>query len=107
MLMITRAHLDPNKPPKRIGRIRGVPVFELVTKGGLNLVICKNDGNGPRILGAAPHRALARYMAQQKDPDFQLEELSKSEDQSIIQAGMHLVPYFTALVSQMNMKMEE
>src|SRR4051812_34473304 len=106
-MLITKDQLDPKKPPRRIGRSKGVPVFEVVTLGGLNLIIAKNDGTGTKILGAAPHRALARYIAQQKDPDFMIEELSKSEDNEMAEAGRvgkHLIEYFSNLADSMSLK---
>ncbi len=105
-MIISKEQLDPKKPPRRIGRVKGVPVFEIFTKGGLSLVVMKNDGTGPKILGAAPHRALARHLAQIKEPEFFLEELSKSEEGNV-DAFKHLVPHWSEVTDKINLRMDE
>ncbi len=86
-----------SKPARRIGQLKGVPVMELITKGGLNIVAC----NGKPI-GCAPHRALARIIAQNNHPDLCIDELSKSEDESVdVSLFAHLVPVWTDITDKL------
>ncbi|WNM70335.1 hypothetical protein [Myxococcus phage Mx1] len=64
--------------PKKIGEIKGDPVFEVETKGGLYFVMTKSGGK-PRILGTGSHKATARHIAERDNPDLNISELSKSE----------------------------
>ena len=81
--------------PKRIGQIRGMPVMSMLTKGGLSIIVF----NG-KVIGAAPHRALARIIAQNANPDLCIDELSKSEevDPSLF---FHLLPTWTAITKKL------
>lgn len=68
---------------RRIGtRKSGEPVVEILLKGGLHLVTTLQDGK-PKTIGAGPHRAVARWMAEKNDPDIHIEELSKDEQVSL------------------------
>ena len=87
--------------PRKIGTSKGKPVFEILTKGGLAIVVYKGV-----ILGAAPHIAIAKFQARQKEPYIMWDELSKNgEEQFIVEAGRHLIPYLDDLVSEMNKRM--
>ena len=66
------------KEKKRIGTLKGEPVIEVLTQGGLWMVVCKKD-NKAQTLGTGPHRAVSRYIAQKLNPDMLLTELSKSD----------------------------
>lgn len=69
---------------KRIGTFKGSPVTEILLKGGLNLVAIMEKGK-PKIIGAGPHRAVARWLAQKAEPELEISEspLEKSESVSI------------------------
>ena len=67
---------------RRIGTCKGQPVVEILLKGGLHLVTTLQDGK-PKTIGAGPHRAVARWMAQKNEPECSIEELSKDEQVSI------------------------
>jgi hypothetical protein len=68
---------------RRIGTRRsGEPVVEILLKGGLHLVTTIEKGK-PKTIGAGPHRAVARWMAEKNDPDITIEELSKDEQVSL------------------------
>ena len=70
--------------PKRIGKTAdGDEIVEIVTKGGLNVVSAQRKGGKLEILGCGPHRALARYMAQQKLGSGAQMEFAKSEEHVI------------------------
>lgn len=85
--------------PKRIGHVKGVPVFECMTKGGFNLVIL--GGGMGKVLGAGPHRGMARMLAKQRETDFIMDELSKSEefDPKVFE---HLLPTWSEVVDRLN-----
>lgn len=70
--------------PKRIGKTKsGDDIVEVVTKGGLNLVVIAR-GSKYETIGVAPHRALSRFMAMQKLGDnLGSMELSKSESEVV------------------------
>ena len=61
--------------PRKIGTLRGKDVFGMVTKGGLNLV---SDSAG-KILGAGPHRAIAKNIAEKNEPSLTWTELNKGD----------------------------
>ena len=108
MLKISKEQIDDKKAPKMIGNMAGSPVFEIFTKGGLAMVIMKTETGQTKILGAAPHRAIARNMAVTNYPDFMMVELSKSEeDRYLISAAKDLMPYLNKLVGQLNNKLDE
>lgn len=68
---------------RRIGTTRdGEPVVEILLKGGLHLVTTLKDGK-PKTIGAGPHRAVARWMAEKNCEGIHIEELSKDEQVSI------------------------
>jgi hypothetical protein len=103
-MVISKEQLDRKKPPKKIGRLNGQEVWEIITKGGLAMVICKKTEGGTRILGAAPHRAIARSMASNNEPELVIEELSKSEELNV-NSYKHLVPYWQDITNRMNKKL--
>ena len=64
--------------PKKVGELNGTSIMELSTKGGLHLIV-KAQGSGFSTLGTGPHRAVARHIAEGKEPDIVWTELSKSD----------------------------
>lgn len=82
---------------KRIGNIKGSPVIELSTIGGLHLLVVARKGTF-ETLAAAPHRAVARFIAKKREPDLEITELSKSEevDPSSFE---HLLPKYEELTA--------
>jgi hypothetical protein len=64
----------------------GNPIVYIVSKGGLHAFFSKNKEGEIISLGAAPHRGIAKYLAEKKDKDikwddnFNKGELTKSED---------------------------
>lgn len=59
--------------PRKIGLLKGQPVMEARTKGGFHMV---TDAAGKPI-GAGPHRAIARIIAKNRNPDVQYFDLAK------------------------------
>jgi hypothetical protein len=85
---------------KQVGKTKeGRPVWHVKLKGGLHLMVSN------KILGAAPHRGIARHLASQFDPDVEWTELSKSDwlDPSTFQ---HLLPEYTRLTDQLRATQE-
>ena len=64
---------------KIIGKHKGNPVYELVTKGGLNMIVIQKSDGSAEFLGAAAHQAVSQYIAEGKYKDIEWTELSKSE----------------------------
>ena len=75
MPTVTEKHIASKK---RIGSLAGHPVVELMTSGGLYMVVTNKAGSLD-ILGTGPHRAVARYLAKKKEPKLEVTELSKSD----------------------------
>jgi hypothetical protein len=46
----------------------GDPIVYIASKGGLHALFCKNKEGNVESLAAAPHKAIALWMAEQKDP---------------------------------------
>jgi hypothetical protein len=63
---------------KKIGTLKGKAVIELATTGGFHMVVTSQNG-GVETLGTGPHRAVARYIAEQHEPEIVWSELSKSD----------------------------
>jgi len=63
---------------KKIGKIDENTVYEIGTKGGLHLVMAVRK-NKAETLGVGPHRAVARHIAQKREPTMVLTDLSKSD----------------------------
>lgn len=85
---------------KRIGTLRGKPVIEFVTKGGLHLVVSDKDGK-PEILGSGPHRCISRFIAEKREPDITFTELSKS-DWLDLPSIMSVYDKYVALTDELN-----
>ncbi len=67
------------KEKRKIGLWNGVPVLNLLTKGGFNVIASAKDGV-TKILGMAPFASLAKHIASMAFPDVEWEDsLSKSE----------------------------
>lgn len=62
----------------KVGQIGNAPVFEVITKGGWNMVIAARDGRFEPI-GAGPHRAVARHIAMKREPKIEFTEIKKSD----------------------------
>lgn len=65
------------KQKKVIGRSgSGDPILMVETTGGLFALFCKKD-DSVETLSTAPHRAIAMFMAEQKDPEIKWKDLDK------------------------------
>jgi hypothetical protein len=80
---------------KKVGKSHGNDVTHIKTVGGLHLVV----NHKGIVLGSGPHRAVARKIATQMEPDIQWTELSKS-DHVELSAYEHLLPEYQALTKQ-------
>ena len=85
---------------KEIGTLKGKPVIELVTTGGLHLIIAAKNGKF-ETLGTGPHRAIARYIAKKKESEIEFNEMAKSEEGEVtVLTFIHKLPEFFALTNQ-------
>ncbi len=85
---------------KIIGALKGAPVYLLVTKGGLNIVLVKNS-TGTKALSTAPHRAIAKASAREEEPEIEFNELTKSEEFDL-QSFKHILPEYKELTQRIN-----
>lgn len=84
---------------KKIGTLDGNPVIEVVTTGGFHMVVVAKSG-GVRTLGTGPHKVVARYIAEKRNPSIKLTELAKS-DWVPAETFQHLLPRYEALTDQL------
>lgn len=63
---------------KKVGNLKGKPVIELVTTGGLHLVVAAKNGSF-ETLGTGPHRAVARHIAMKRESEITWSELNKAD----------------------------
>ena len=77
-MIITEDQISEKKVAGKAGG--GSPVLYIVSKGGLHAFFTRKEG-AIESLGAAPHKAIAMWMAEKRDPDltWSKEFLSKSE----------------------------
>ena len=61
-----------------IGKLNGLPVSLVVTKGGLHLIFCSKNGR-QEALGTGPHAGIARWIAEKSQPGIMWTSLRKSE----------------------------
>jgi hypothetical protein len=80
---------------KTIGKLDGKPVRYVKTVGGLHLIA---DWKGT-VLGAAPHRAVARHIASKNASGIEWTELSKGEHIPV-ENFKHLLPEYEALTNE-------
>ncbi len=84
---------------KKIGKVGSNPVFEVLTSGGLWVHIL-GKGAGFDILSTGPHKAVARYIAEQKEPNLEWTELSKSEWVPF-EDYAHLIPKYMEMTDEL------
>lgn len=63
---------------KKIGNSNAGPVLEVATKGGWHMVVV-GKGKTFETIGVGPHRGVARFIAQKKEPSMVLDALEKSD----------------------------
>ncbi len=97
MPTVTEKHIASKK---RIGTLEGKPVVELMTSGGLYMVVMNKNG-AVDVLGTGPHRGVARFLAKKREPKLVVTELSKSDwlDEAAI---LSVAPKYEALTEQFN-----
>jgi len=86
---------------KTVGTLDGHAVIEIVTTGGLNMLVVSKGQGRMETLACAPHRAVGRYLASKRHPTIRFTELQKSEqvDPKMFQ---HLIPKYEALTVRCN-----
>jgi hypothetical protein len=91
--------------PTKIGSLKGQPVYRLLSKGGLNMIVTKTV-LGTRILGLGNHIAIAKSNAKEENPELVIDELSKSEDLPY-ESFKHLVPFYKDYAQRVELKLNE
>ncbi len=81
---------------RKVGKARGHDIYHLKLCGGLH-VMALDTGT---ILGAGPHRAVARHLAQQFEPEAEWTALSKS-DHVDFEVFEHLLPRYEEITLAM------
>jgi len=74
-------NLDPRQlesAPKKIGVLKGMPVYYTKTKGGRHFITSIQE-DGDKTLAFAPHKAIALHVAERMAPEIVWTELSKSD----------------------------
>lgn len=92
--------LDQIENKKKIGTVKGQNVYEIKLKGGLMLIA--NGGVNGKVLAIAPHRALARHIAKEAEPELVVDELSKSEDDLPFAMFKHVAPFWVEVTKKFN-----
>ncbi len=87
--------------PKRVGKLGEEDVFEAVTKGGLVVLATGNGTKLSKVLGVGPHTAIARLVAQKKEPELQITKLTKSQEGDLVHAAQ-IAPEYAQLTDRMN-----
>lgn len=82
---------------KQIGTLKGKPVFQIKTTGGLVMVVL--GGGTPSVLGVGPHQGVARYIAEKKESDLKWTDLSKA-DYVPYDAFAFILPKYEALTEE-------
>jgi len=95
-LALTPEHVASKK---RIGNLKESPIFEILTTGGLYLNVL-GKGGGWEVIATGPHRAIARYISEQRYPNVIWTELSKS-DWVDPRDFMPMVPKYQELTDRM------
>lgn len=84
---------------KKIGLCKKGDVVYAKTKGGLHMVfVPPHDGKKPEFLGFGPHKAVARHIAEENEPDLQWTELSKADHYDLPDFE-HLLPEYRELTN--------
>ena len=84
---------------KQIATLGGSPVFEIVTTGGLHIIALIKCGKLD-VLGTGSHRAISRYLAEQKEPDLEWMDLRKA-DHVPLEYFQDLLPRYRRLTEQL------
>lgn len=74
-LSLTPEHVASKK---QIGQLNSAPIFEILTTGGLYLNVL-GKGAGWEVISTGPHKAVARFISEQRHPNVVWTELSKSD----------------------------
>lgn len=64
---------------KKVGKLGNASIMEIGLIGGLHLIAKATSSGRAEILGAGPHRAVARHIAKKRNPEIEFTELNKSD----------------------------
>jgi hypothetical protein len=93
------------KYKKQIGHVGSNPVHEILTTGGLYMNIL-GKGAGFEVIGTGPHRAIARHISENKQPNIVWDGLSKS-DHVDLEDYMYLLPKYVAITDALRARQKE
>lgn len=83
--------------PKKIGSLKGKPIFQVVTKGGFHMILTPKAG-GFETLGTGPHVAVARHIATKREKEI-VWELKKG-DYVEPEAFAFILPKYEAMTNE-------
>ena len=92
------------KTKKKVGSVNSNPVFEILTTGGLWMNIL-GKGSGFEVIGTGPHRGVARYISEQRQPSLQWNDLAKADWQDPAHFAF-LLPKYNALTDMFRERQE-
>ena len=93
------------KSKKKVGSVNSNPVFEVLTTGGLYMNIL-GKGAGFEVIGTGPHRGVARFISEQRQPTVQWTDLAKSDWHDPSHFAF-LLPKYIALTDAFRARQEE
>lgn len=93
------------KYKKEIGKVNTNKVWEILTTGGLYMEIL-GKGAGFEVIGTGPHRGVARYIAEQRQPNLQWNEFAKGDYIDPIDF-MFALPKYEAETDEYNRRLQE
>lgn len=63
---------------KKVGKLGDAQLVEVGLIGGLHMIVKAKNGK-TEVLGAGPHRAVARHIAKKRNPEIEFTELNKAD----------------------------
>lgn len=101
---ITKEHIASKK---RVGTLDEKPVHEVVTTGGLHLIVTAKGGDGFETLGVGPHRAISRHLADKRSQSrIKWTDLSKSDHVELADMA-YLLPHWEQVTERVRKLSEE
>ena len=94
------------KSKREIGNVDGRPIYQIVTKGGFNIVAMLSKSGSLEILAVANHPGISQWQAEKKAPKATWTNLRKA-DYCPYEAFSHLVGPFGQLTDQFQAAADE
>lgn len=90
---------------KQVGNLKGAPVWQVLTTGGLYMNILGKNGTFD-VIATGPHPAIAQHISDQKHPGIQWTGLSKSDTLDIGECQAW-IPTFKEHTDRVNKRFQE